>query len=112
MKNIFVSGPYSGENSWEVERKVRMCEESALTVARLGGSPVCLNVLGRFFNGTLPYESWIEIAKDQIGRSDAIYMSTGWQSSSGSLREADFARTSGKPVLSTLEELRAFLSEP
>lgn len=110
MKAIFVSSAYSGANAWEVEKRVRSCEEASFAVAELGGSPSCVNVLGRFFNGTLTYERWIEIAFEQIRRADAVYLAPGWEASSGVAREVAFAESLGKPVLRTLDELRSYLA--
>lgn len=110
MKAIFVSGAYSGGNAYEIEKRIRVCEEAVLDVARLGGSPSCVNVLGRFFNGTLTYETWIEIAFEQIRRCDAVYLAPGWEASSGVRREVEFALAHGKVVLRTLAELEAYLA--
>jgi len=110
MKVIFVAGAYSGANAWEVERNVRVCEEASLLVSRLNGVPICLNVMGRFWNGTLPYDHWIEAAKVLILRSDAVFLSSGWQVSSGVPKEIAFSEANNRPVLYTEAELRDYLA--
>lgn len=105
MKAVFVSGPFSGANAWEIEQNVRRCEALVLRVAELGAAPICLNLMGRFFNGTLEYSAWIHVAFEQIRRSDAILFADGWESSNGCGRELKLAQELGKPVFEDLDAL-------
>lgn len=113
MKTVFVSGRFSGANSWEVEKNVRTCEKLVLYVAAFGGSPLCVNTMGRFFAGTLTYETWIEIAFAQIRISDAMVLTRNWKESSGAHREKAYAESLRKPVFfeTELEALHRWLKE-
>lgn len=105
MKVVFVSGPFSGANAWEVEQNVRRCEALVLRVAELGAAPLCLNLMGRFFNGTLEYDAWIHVAFEQIRRSDAILFAHGWEGSNGCGRELKLAQELDKPVFDERDTL-------
>lgn len=105
MKVVFISGPYSGVNAWDVEKNVRACEELVLQVASMGVAPICLNVMGRFFNGTLVHSAWLNVALEQLRRSDALLLANGWQWSHGCGVEHKLALELGKPIFEQRDTL-------
>ena len=114
MKHVYIAAPFSGPNRWHVEKNIRVAEEVALEVAHLGGVPVCPHTMYRFFEGTLPYERWLEITMALQTRCDATLMGPNWDQSPGAVKEFDAAVAMLMPVfrMHELPALQDWLADP
>ena len=98
MLVIYVAGPFTGVNAWEVEQNIRRAEEIAFEIAKLGAMPLCPHANTRFFHGTLTPAFWYEGTLELLKRCDAIMMVSGWSRSQGAVREHDWAQANGMPI--------------
>ncbi len=108
---VFISGPFSGSNAWEIEQAVRKCEDLQYELVKMGLGPLCLNVMGRFFNGTGDYEFWLNVAIKMMLKCDAVLLTDDWRRSSGATREREAALAAGIPVFDNLPDLQAWMEE-
>lgn len=107
MKVVFIGGPMSGNNAWTIEQNVRRCEDLYMEVSKIPGvCAISLNVASRFMAGTVTYDYWVEAGKEQISRSDALLLAPEWEKSKGSNKELEYALSLGKPVFTSIEEVK------
>ena len=106
---VFVSAPFRGANSWEIEQSVRKAEELAFKVHELGGFAICIHSNCRYFCGTLNDEYWIDGCLEVLGRCNSLIHTDDWQNSSGAKREHAHAEELGKPILYNIEEFKAWM---
>ena len=111
MKVVYIAGPYRARTPWLVELNIRRAEYMALTVARLGASPLCPHTNARFFQGVLPDSYWINATLELMRRSDAVMLVQGWQQSEGSRGEVNEAKRLGIPIFDGIEQLARWISE-
>lgn len=109
MPLVYIAGPFSGPNSWEVEQNIRKAEEFILPIAELGASPVCPHSMTRFFNGTLTYDFWIQSTLALLARCDAIFLRPDWIRSKGAQGEFVFAVKHKIPDFVSLSSLRTWI---
>lgn len=104
MKRVFVSGPYSAENSIQVELNVRRICEAIGRLAKEGFAPSML-ILGHYAPFGLDYEEWLKIALSEVSVCDCLLRVGG--ASPGADLEVARALEMGKRVYYSLEELLA-----
>lgn len=109
MKVIFISGPFRGENAWEVENNIRVAENLALQVWKLGAAAVCPHTNTRFFSGAAPDNVWLEGDKAILQKCDAVIMTHNWRRSDGATAEYHFAVANNIPVLAGIDSLEHWL---
>jgi Domain of unknown function (DUF4406) len=110
MKIVYIAGPYSGANMFEVELNVRQSKRVALQLAQWKipfFSPVIHTAHFETYLGQLDpgYQYWIDITLEMLKRCDALFMCPGWEQSRGATGEYNFARESKMPVFSEYDEL-------
>ena len=105
MKVIYVIGPFSAPNSWEMECNIRKAEEIALRLWRLGFAVICPHTNTRFFEGAFSREVVIDGDKEILKRCDGCIKLEGWEMSAGSIEEIRFAMEKGIPVFSKIMEV-------
>jgi len=98
MKVIYIAGPYRANNSWDVERNIRVAEDLAYRAAELGAVPLCPHSMFRFFDRTQTDLFWLEGTAELLRRCDAILMGPWWSASVGSCKEKEIAEQMGIPV--------------
>ena len=111
MKVIYIAGPFSGANAWEVEKNVREAEVLGMQVAELGAAPLVPHSIGRFYNGTLTYQFWIKATLALMLKSDGVLFTPRWKESAGATAERKEAERF-MPVFDTLEDLELWLASP
>ena len=57
---IYLAGPYSGEDPWEVEQNVRRAEAASAELFRRGVTNICVHAQGRFMDGLLKHGEWLK----------------------------------------------------
>lgn len=111
MKVVFVAGPFTGANAWEIEQNVRRAEELALEIWKRGGVAICPHTMNRFFFGTASEGVYREGCLEIVRRADGIALVDGWERSGGTAGEIAEANVLGKPVFRPEAEQRALLFE-
>lgn len=106
---IYIAGPYSGADSWEVEKRVRRAEEAAYELEALGASTVCPHTNTRFQDHRTPYEQKIKTTLAAMRRCDAVYFLPDWHTSSGARGEHRDATSRGMVMLYSLREAEGFI---
>lgn len=104
-----IAGRFRGPNAWELENNVRRAEEVAYAVAHLGAMPLVTHSLGRYFDGTLTDQFWLDGTLELMRRCDALMMIPGWETSQGANTERALALEMGIPVFSDIDELERWL---
>jgi len=112
MKLIYIAGPITASTSWGIEQNVRLAEEFALRILKLGAAIYCPHTQFRNYHGELPWEEWIKRDLEVLKRCDALFLLYGWESSKGANAENDFAIKSHLPVFNNdIHKLQAWLEE-
>ncbi len=110
MKVIYVAGPFRAATPWLVEQNIRVAEELALEVWKMGHPAICPHTNARFFSGEASDETWLEGDLAILKRCDAVIFGNGWESSSGSLAELNFAQEHSLPCFFNLSNLYEWLN--
>lgn len=92
MPVVYIAGPFTAPNAWEVEKNIRAAEEMGMEVAKLGAMPLIQHTNTRFFNGTLTPDFWYRGTMALLERSDAVMALPNWSKSSGATNEVARAR--------------------
>lgn len=108
MKVIYVSGPFSADNNWEIEQNIRRAESLSLEVWKEGCAAICPHANSRFFNGTLTYEEWLQGDLEILSRCDGVIVVSGPRSK-GVLEEIALARSLFMKVFDDISQLREWL---
>ena len=111
MKVVYVAGPFSGADAWEIHCNVHRANEAAREVARLGAAPLTPHAIGAHFHGTESYEFWCAATLEMMRRCDAVLFVGAWTMSHGALAEGDEAGRLGIPRFYTLASLSQWLEE-
>lgn len=98
MAVVYIAGPFSGADGWEVAENVHRAERAAREVARLGAAPLTPHSIGARMNGTETYEYWCAATLEMMRRCDAVLLVDGWGRSRGALGEMEEAQRVGLPI--------------
>lgn len=80
---VFISGPFRGENSWEIEKNVRRAEELAFEVWKLGAACICPHMNTRYWDKTLPDDVFLDGDLAILLKCDALLHTFDWKKSIG-----------------------------
>jgi hypothetical protein len=95
MMVVFVSGPYRGDVSGNIER----AKQVAIRLWKLGYAVVCPHLNTAHFDGICPDETWLKGDLEIMSRCDAVYMMAGWDTSTGATAERQEAINQGKIII-------------
>ncbi len=109
MKIVYIGGPFTGANAWEIHRNVCRAESLALIVAQAGAMPLCPHTNTQNFHGTCTAEFWYAGTLELLRRCDAIILVAGWEESKGTREEVEEARRRGQPIFERIDELKKWL---
>ena len=114
IKVIFISGPFRGDNPWEVEKNIRRAEELSFEVWKLAEkgakvAVICSHTNTRFFDKTMNDQVWIDGTQALLLKCDAMLLVPGWENSEGTLGEIEFCKERGIPYFETVSELEKWL---
>lgn len=108
MPLLYVAGPFRGpalssthpisRNSWIMESNCRRAETLALKLWGMGASVICPHANTRYFQNSLPDETWLNGDLAQIARCDGVVLTLDWQDSEGARHEKEFAESLVIPV--------------
>lgn len=88
---MFISGPYRGDNEWEVTKNIRNAELVALKYWKKGYVVICPHKNSSYFGGELPDHRWLDGDLEILGRCDGIVMMQNWRESAGAEVEHGYA---------------------
>ena len=103
MRVIYVAGAYSSKTEWGLVENIRDAERVARRLWLEGWAVICPHKNTAHFGGLLDnpvadHNFWIEGDLEILKRCDAIYMTTGWESSKGSKKELELAKELGLEI--------------
>jgi hypothetical protein len=115
IKVVFISGPFRGENGWEVEKNIRRAEELSFEVWKLAEkgakvAVICSHTSTRYFDKTMDDQVWIDGTQALLLKSDAMLLVPGWEGSEGTRGEVEFCKKRGIPYFETVNELSHWLT--
>jgi hypothetical protein len=106
---VYIAGPYTGADGWEVACNVHEAEKLAREVVRMGAGPITPHSIGARMAGTETYELWCAVTLEMMRRCDAVLFTADWQRSRGARGEHQEAVRLGMPVFVTVDDLREWL---
>jgi hypothetical protein len=109
LKVIYIAGPFRAAHAWAIEQNIRVAEEAALYVWRLGAACLCPHTNTRFFQGAAADHVWLDGDLEMLRRCDAVLMVGQWQTSVGANREREVALSSHIPVFTRIIDLASWL---
>ena len=65
----------------------------------------CNDFMEGLVDGNFGYKEYFDNSQPWLESSDAVFLVPGWETSKGTKREIDLAKSKGIPVFSKLEEL-------
>ena len=95
---VYIAGPFSGEDGWQVAENVHRAEVLAREVARLRAMPMTPHSIGARMNGTETYDFWCDATMEMMLRCDAVIFTHDWERSRGARGEMAEARRVKMPV--------------
>jgi hypothetical protein len=88
---VYICAPFTADTPWQIEQNVRVAEEMAFKVARLGGWPVCPHTNTRFFFGAVPTSLAYAGTLEMMRRCDVVLVHKDWPNSTGCCTEVNDA---------------------
>ena len=107
MKIVYIGGPYRSPTEYGVYRNIQRARDLALEVWAMGFVALCPHQNTAHFGGACPDEVWLKGDMEILSRCDAVCLVPGWQGSTGTLAEIEFAKLKGIPVFDGLSALVA-----
>lgn len=98
MKLIYIAGPFRAPNEWEVHRNIRLAEEAAAMVWKLGHAALCPHKNSEHFSGLCSDENFLEGDLKMLSACDAVLALPGFGKSAGTLGELARAAELGIPI--------------
>lgn len=97
----YVAGPYRSKGEWDLECKIASAEYVALNLWRMGYAVICPHKNTAHFGGAygLPDQVWLDGDLSILARCDLIVAIPGWENSSGTIAELNFAADHDIPAL-------------
>jgi hypothetical protein len=112
-KLVYISGPITASSAVEMLENIGTFSRIEHLLLKSGFAPV--NPANDFLlcvQGNLSKEELLEKDKAIISVCDAIFTLDGWAESEGALKELEWARHAGIPIVSTLSELHNLFTSP
>jgi hypothetical protein len=95
MKVIFISGPYRGN----ISNNIQHARMAAIKLWKEGWAVICPHMNTAHFDGLCPDETWLKGDLEILKRCDAIYVLKGWNESIGTKKEIERAINWGKEII-------------
>lgn len=113
MKLVYIAGPFTAKNGFELAQNINRAEEYAMVVAKMGAVPVCPHTMYRNFAWTITDSFWYRATMDLLKVCHALLMVHRWRNSAGSLNEVNYCTTAGIPAFYApdLDQLEKWLAK-
>lgn len=109
MKKIYVAGKLNADAVGYIKNMHRMIKTAG--VLRKSGYSVyvpCNDILEGLVHGDFDYEDYFDNSQPWLMASDAVFLTQGWETSTGTLKEMKLARENNIPVFYLLEGMEEF----
>jgi hypothetical protein len=106
----YVAGPYRSQTEWGLVYNIRMSEEWALYGWSQGCAMISPHKNTAHFGGAMGLEDtiWLDGDLEIIRRCDFVFLVPGWERSSGTLAEIEFAKKFDIPLFYMPQDQRKF----
>jgi len=111
MAVVYIAGPFSGADGWEIAENVHAANRIAREVTRLRAAPITPHAIGAQMAGTETYEFWCAATLEMMRRCDAVLFTHDWRRSPGARGEHEEALRRRMPIFYTVDALAAWLAE-
>jgi hypothetical protein len=106
---VYIAGRYRAPTPWQVLGNVRLAQEAALAVWKLGAVALCPHSNTGLFDGEMDDQVWLTGDLELLRRCDAVYLIAGWRESSGAQNEYRVAVELGLPIFEVLPRLQRWV---
>lgn len=89
IPTIYIAGPYSAPDAYQIERNIREVEELGLVVIKAGGYPVMPHANTRYFHGTASAPFFYAATLKLMTQCDGLLLAPTWKTSHGATLERD-----------------------
>jgi hypothetical protein len=106
---VYISGPMTAKHGFMVEENVAAGVRVFLECLRRGIPAFCPHLSGAFPSAwsDVGWETWLDYDLAVIDRCTHVLMLPRWETSAGATKEHDYARATGKPIITSLDEVHA-----
>lgn len=106
MKKVYVAGKLSAYGVQYIKNCHRMID-TARKIRRHGMAVYvpCLDILEALHDGDMDYEALFNNSAEWLKASDAMYLTPGWETSTGTNKEIKIAKKRNIPIFEKLEDL-------
>lgn len=122
IKRIYVAGPlrpkgYNSQSLWiDYLLNVRNMVRNTNAIIKAGFIPFCpgidlMYILASDDNYRPREDTIMRLSREWLEVCDALILTTGWQKSSGTLKEIEFAKKHGIPVFESIEDLKKYMKD-
>ena len=108
---LYVAGPYRADTIYKIKKNIERAEEVAMDIWRSGFSVICPHKNTAFFDGELSDDSWMIGGLEVLKRCDGLYLINGWEYSTGSVKEMEYARDNGIPIFHDISHAVEYFKE-
>jgi hypothetical protein len=107
MKLVYIAGPYTNKNKFEITRNIARANEMAIQVELLGEDlfPVTPHLMTAHHDDAREYEYFLAGTAEVLRRCDYMLVLEGWETSKGTKLEIDLANDLKIPVFYALDQL-------
>ena len=106
---VYIAGPFSGKDGWEIAENVHAANRLAREVARMGAMPMTPHAIGAQMAGTETQDFWLAATLEMMRRCDAVLFTADWQRSAGARGEHEEAVRRGMPMFYSTGALSLWL---
>jgi hypothetical protein len=112
---IYIAGPVTCGGKADEETicaNVDIADSYYHRLVALGFAPICPHTMGNYRNRLqypVPHDDdhnmWMDICLSILARCDSMLLLPGWETSTGSIIEEDYARTHNLRIYRSIEEI-------
>jgi nucleoside 2-deoxyribosyltransferase len=100
MKLAYVAGPYRAKTKLGIIINILRAQKVAKELWKAGYAVICPHMNSALMDTVAPEKNFLEGDIEILKHCDVLVVVKGWQHSSGTLNEIDFAHRNGIPVYS------------
>jgi hypothetical protein len=103
---VYLSGPITAKAGYSVEQNVAAAVKVYFALLARGIPCFCPHLSGAFPSAFgVDYETWLAYDFAVIARCTHVLLLDRWDTSTGAVREREFAESIGVPVVNNVEDL-------
>lgn len=106
---VYLSGPLTAKNGFTIEENVAAGVRVFLECIKKGIPAFCPHLCGAFPSAwaDVPWDRWLAYDLAVIDRCTHMLMLPRWETSVGAVKEQDYARSIGRPILLSLDDIES-----